>query len=468
MKNQDNIDEILREIKDLGSEAAPRNTSAADDTPRTQPPADNATEGGVSSGPVKEEPKAVGHENDSYIVPTETFKQHERRRRRRKASRSTHSGTTQSASREELDAEADDFIFTTPTKKRRRRRRGRLPMWAKIVIIILCVVLALVIAVTGTFFVMREIGRSGMHNYENIDIVMPTDDDSGDELAAVSDSGHTIVYHGDTYSLNEDVMSLVFIGYNQDEGADTPMGDAIYILAIDADTGRTTILGVSRDTMTDVNLYSSEGRFIDTEQLQLSYAYSYGTGEVSGGENTNTSLSRMFFGLPLENYFALDLDALVTLNDAIGGVTLTSSITFVSPIDGRTIYEGEEVTLYGSEARYYVQNRDIEVLSSNNNRMQRQQEYIRAFISSVFPAAKKDISIVSDLYHIINTNSDSSLDISKITYLASTAVSKLRSDADIEYVNLTGEIRAGEFAELYVDDEEVLTTMLDVFYTKAE
>ena len=175
--------------------------------------------------------------------------------------------------------------------------------------------------------------------------------------------------------------------------------------------------------------------------------------------------SRWHNGLPFNNYFAINLNALITLNDTIGGVTLTSSMTFTSPIDGRTINEGETVTLHGKEAERYVRSRDTEVLDSNNARMQRQQEYIRAFLQSIVPAAKKDISVISKLYDEIKVNSDSSLDIAKMTYIASTALTKLRNASDIEYVNLKGEITAGEHAEMHVTNENAIRTMLDVFYT---
>jgi len=140
-------------------------------------------------------------------------------------------------------------------------------------------------------------------------------------------------------------------------------------------------------------------------------------------------------------------------------------MTFTSPIDGRTINEGETVTLHGKEADYYVRHRDTEKLDSNNERMQRQQEYIRAFMSSIVPAAKKDISVITKLYDEIKVNSDTSLDLPKITYIASTALTKLRNASDIEYVSLKGPITMGEYAEMRVTNEETLKTMLSVFYT---
>ena len=281
------------------------------------------------------------------------------------------------------------------------------------------------------------------------------------------DSGRTIKYGGKTYLFNEDVMTVTFIGFNQEEAnkSNGYMADAIYIAAIDARTGKTTILGVSRDTMLDVDVYSAEGKMIGTEKTQLSYAYSFGNDTITGGKNVNTSLSRLFFGLPLNNYFAIDLNALEDLNEAVGGVTLVSKMTFDSEEYGRTIQEGEEVTLRGKDAVTYVRSRDVKDLKSNNTRMDRQQQYIMALLTSIVPAAKKDLSVVTNLYDVVSKNADSTLDLPKVTYLASMALSKMKNASEIENVRLTGKIKAGEHAEMYVSDKDTLETMLKIFYT---
>ena len=158
------------------------------------------------------------------------------------------------------------------------------------------------------------------------------------------------------------------------------------------------------------------------------------------------------------------MDALTTLNDAIGGVTLTSSITFDSPVDGRTIREGETVTLRGKEADFYVRTREYDPLDANNARMERQQQYISAFLNAIIPAAKQDISVIGNLYSAIDVNSDTTLDLPKMTYIASAALSHMNSVSDIEYVRLNGEFTEGENAEMHVSDEDAIRTMLKVFY----
>jgi LCP family protein required for cell wall assembly len=366
------------------------------------------------------------------------------------------------------EEDMDDFVFATPKKKKKHKKK--MALWLKILIIVVSVILALAIAVTATYFIMKEAGRKAMHNYDDIDISIPIKDESGKEAAGIMDKGRTIKYGGKTYRLNEDIMTVTFIGYNEDEVGESNnyMADAIYIAAIDDHTGKTTILGVSRDTMLDVDIFSADGKYINTEKTQLSYAYSYGNNQVPGGKNVNTSLTRLLFGLPINNYFAIDMASLEELNDAIGGVTLTSKMTFVSKETGQTVNEGDKVTLTGDDVITYVRSRDLTDLKSNNTRMDRQQQYIMAFLQSIVPAAKKDLSTVTKLYGVVSDNADTNLDLPKVTYLSTAALTKLRKASDIEYVRLTGKIKAGEHAEMYLEDKATLETMLKVFYTPVE
>ena len=443
--NDDEIDRILSEMnrsQDAGS-AEPEQPAKEAEQPAKEPeqntkePKQNAT--------------ASKAESFDYVIPPERKK---RKKKKHKNSSKPH---------ETLEESAEGYIFSLDSgKKRHRKHKKKKPLWLRILIIVLCVILGLAIIATSAYFIMKEIGRRAMHNYENIDIVIPLSDDKQND-ADVIDKGRTIKYGGKTYLLNEDMLSVTFIGYSKDSNTNKYMGDAIYMLAVDSKTGKTTIVGISRDTMTDVDVYSFD-KYINTEKMQICYAYSFGGERLTGGENMNKSLSRLFFGLPLNNYFAIDLDSLKDLNDAIGGVTLTSMMEFESAEYGRTIEEGEEITLYGQDVEKYVRSRDGS-LESNNSRMDRQQQYIKAFLSSIVPAAKKDISTVTRLFGVVSDNADTSLDLPKVTYLATTALSKMRSASDIEYIRLRGEIKMGEEnAEMYVQDKDVLETLLKVFY----
>ena len=416
--------------------------------------------------------RVMPQEHFEYVVPKETFKQHMRRKHRNRE----HEGGTKKATAEEMEEAESGFVFVSPRKRRkhrhsrhhhRHRRFRHLRLWQRILIILAAILLTAAIVLGGTFLVLREIGNRSLHNYNNIEVVTPDKDESGEEIIQVDKKGRVITYDGVSYEFNQDLIYVTFIGADEGTGdnADLQMADAIYIMTADTETGKVKILGVSRDTMADIDLYSEQGNYIDTQRMQMAFSYAYGSSEVTGGRNTTTSLERLFYGLPFNDYFAINMKALITLNDTIGGVTLVSSMTFTSPIDGRTISEGETVTLHGKEADYYVRHRDTEKLDSNNDRMRRQQEYIRAFLASLVPAAKKDISVITDLYNAIRVNADTTLGLPKMTYIASTALTKLSSASDIEYISLPGTITEGEYAELNVSNKDAIHTMLDVFYT---
>ncbi len=450
MKSTDNPD--LR-TGDLS--AAEQNTEPASQAPQT--PASDA----LNSDSDETFRKTVGDPDDSieYIMPAESYKKHRRRHNRKHRHRHRRR-----SSKPEDEYMTDDYVFPVKRSRRKKRKKWRrLAWWKKTLIIIASVLLVLAIVFGTAFFVMREIGRGRMHNYDDIEIVPPTEQD---EVMQVDNKGRLIQYEGKSYILNENLVGITFIGADDSTVDDNlrRMSDAIYILTVDTVTGKVKVLGISRDTMADVDRYSVEGRFIETARQQIAYSYSYACDKVTGGQNTNSSLSKLFFGLPMQNYFAINMDALVDLNDAIGGVTLNSAITFDSPETGRTISEGEAVTLYGMEAERYIRSRDNSKLESNNERMQRQQQYIRAFLSSLIPAVKKDISRIASLYNVITDNSESNLALSDLTYLASSVLPKMRDADDIEYVTLKGEITAGDHAEMNITNDEAIRTMLDVFY----
>ena len=75
---------------------------------------------------------------------------------------------------------------------------------------------------------------------------------------------------------------------------------------------------------------------------------------------------------------------------------------------------------------------------------------------------------MTNLYGVVSDNADTTLDLPKITYLATTALTKMRSSNEIEYLRLSGKIKEGEHAEMYLDDKDVLETMLKVFYKPVE
>lgn len=330
----------------------------------------------------------------------------------------------------------------------------------KILIAVLILFLCIVIGVLISFFILRYRGKLALLGNQELNITSIDD-------AVSKDNGKTVTYKGETYTFNPYVTSVLFMGVDKEElelennvVGTGGQSDAIYLLTYDTTGGKLKIISFSRDTMVDINTYTTSGKYAGVENAQLCLAYAYGDGKAASAENVVTSLQRIIYNIPINAYFAMDLSAIKVLNDDIGGVNLTSLETF----NGFT--EGENVTLMGDMAEIYVRARDVSKLDSNITRMARQQQYLTAFSNQLVPAVQKDISLPLDLYNDAKNYVITDLTPSKITYLTSAIVS---SYDGFEMVSVPGEITASETdgkAQFIPDKVALYEIILDTFYTK--
>ena len=354
----------------------------------------------------------------------------------------------------------NEEVMTTevPVKKKSKAK--------KIILIVLISILSLILILVAAFFILRAIGKSHFHP-AIVDIDNITDIDN----AVGYDEGKTIQYDGKTYKYNEDVIFIAFMGVDKDsldtiEGVEYSAGqsDTNMLVAIDTETGKTSLIIIPRDSMVDVNILNSEGKQIGISEMQLCLAYAYGNGTDTSCENVLMSMERLLYGIEIENYYSLDLKGIGSLNDAVGGVEVTALETI-----NNLCYEGQRITLWGRNAQTYVQVRDTSTFNSDSLRRRRQIQYAKAFAAKAFSEIKSDFSRVSDIYNSASEYSYSNFDISRVTYLASVLVDNYSTfsikDEDI-YV-LPGEAtKPGMYLQVRLDKKAVLETILKVFYNE--
>ena len=70
------------------------------------------------------------------------------------------------------------------------------------------------------------------------------------------------------------------------------------------------------------------------------------------------AVSNLFYGMPINGYVALNMNAVAMINDAVGGVTVTvpEDMAQVDP----SFAEGAAVTLTGDQALKFTRYRDTE------------------------------------------------------------------------------------------------------------
>ena len=359
----------------------------------------------------------------------------------------------------------NDYIYMTPVKNSssHKKEKKKKKLWLKILIGILIGLIVLILSGIITLFVLINVGKGAMLDANKTAIInVPT------YVQQVEQDGKTIVYNGKTYKYNEAITSILFMGIDRDQFADDDENlgtngdaDALMLLTYDTSNGNTDLISISRDTMSDIDVYSKDGTYIGIEKQQICLAYAYGDGKETSCTNQVNAVSRLFYNIPISSYLSMDLDAVSVLNDAVGGVTVTSPQTF------KEFTKGETVTLYGESAETFVRNRDTSVLDSNNSRMERQRVYIESFFKTLAAGTKENLMLPVDLFNAASPYTVTNIDIPKVTYLASNILEK--DFSEIEMQNVPGEVVQGEvYAEYHLDQEKFFEMFLNVYYTPVD
>jgi anionic cell wall polymer biosynthesis LytR-Cps2A-Psr (LCP) family protein len=367
---------------------------------------------------------------------------------------SDFSPTGPSGPRGDNSSNAQDTLIRK--RKRKKRKRKGLRVAALILLI-------LVVAGGLTVWMVLNAMQSGEKAIRGDISETPVE---SNENAVTYDEGKTVSYNGHTYALNENMVSIVFIGFDRfaSAGSGEPAGqaDAVMVIALDTQTGETTAIGVPRDSMVDVSEFVGDA-FIGQDTMQLCLSYSYGDGRERSCENTVTAVSRILYNMPITYYFALNESGIAYLNDAIGGVSLTPLQT----VPGTNIVEGENTVLFGNNAYRYVQWRDTAVLNSSIDRQARQIQYVKTFASQALQLSEGSVGVLLDLFNITADYSVTNLGVNEFSYLASTMLTNNVTNLDM--VTLDGEMVQGDiYAEYYLDRSAVYETVLEVYYRQVD
>ena len=281
--------------------------------------------------------------------------------------------------------------------------KRRIPVWARVLIIIFAILFAAVAIIGGTYLGLREKGQN--------DLVVEQANPKYEE---------TVEYNGHTYIYDKNKVAFAFIGVDSEKVGKNDgligtsgQADTDMVAVVDTATGKVSIITVPRDTMVDIDLYSTDGKFLRTENMQVCLSYAYGDGAESSCKNTTTALSRILANVPIEKYFVLDLKGIAPLNDAIGGVTVESLYDFPD----QNIKKGDKVTIMGDFAETYVRKRDTNTINASLNRTARQSQYIKAYAEQLRKAVTSDFSTISNLYNTASKYSQTNISLSDVTYL---------------------------------------------------
>ncbi len=279
-----------------------------------------------------------------------------------------------------------------------------------------------------------------------------------------------IFYGGKKYVYNDQLSTLLILGVDDVETKESrrdrnsSQADLLLLAVFDPTEESCSILQLDRETMCDVPELDFFGQFMGYKYQQIALAHTYGNTLEPSCENTALAVSRLLYGIKIDNYFSLTMDAIPVLNDLVGGVTVTVEDDFTGIDD--SLVKGETVTLTAENVEHFVRSRMLMVDDdSNQARMRRQRTYMTELFKAMSAAAKMDSAFILDAYGALEKSLVTDCTIDEL----SAYVDRFDGYSLTRIVTPEGETRQGEkYKEFYVDEEALQKLVLDVFYVPVE
>ena len=238
----------------------------------------------------------------------------------------------------------------------RKGKQGRKRIWRVIFTILLVVMVG---AVAYLFKAYSDIGSTAESIYNSVSVNEMREEEIEVETATQPIS--FLLLGADT-------------GTAEEERTETGRSDTIIVCTVNPNTKTTTLLSIPRDSYTEIvgysDLYDYYGDYYD----KMNHAYAFGGTEMS----INTV--QEFLNVPIDYYVEVNFDGLVDIVDAVGGIEVTSPLTF--DFYGPQFIEGETRTFTGFEALQFARMRKQDP-EGDLGRQKRQQMVIKAILDKV-------------------------------------------------------------------------------------
>lgn len=368
---------------------------------------------------------------------------------------------------EQAELEKEQILNPEKLIEKKKRRN--------IFLIVLGELILLTVIVCMAFQVVRAVGKSSLRSRAEStspDLAPVTTTEALTEEEKNRWQEGWVKYNGKIYAYNQDIMTFLFMGIDKngdvkevEEGTNGGQADALFLAVMNPHDKTIRLIGINRNTMTDIDVYNQEGSYLNTVTAQIAVQHGFGNGVEESCEYQVKAVRNLFYSLPIHGYAAINMSAIATINDAVGGVDVTV-LEDLTRID-KSLKKGESVHLMGDSAFWYVKYRNTGEFASADRRLERQKQYLNAFVGEAKQAAKQDISIVLDLYKTISSQMVTDVTVDEVVYLAP-ILTDYQFDSDNFYM-LEGETIMGErFEEFYPDEDALYRLILEVFYEEVK
>ena len=295
-------------------------------------------------------------------------------------------------------------------------------------------------------------------------------DDSSSTEYTESERKNIVVYGGKEYQYNEHLSNYLFMGIDTREPieeeqtrAENGRADAIFFVSYDRVEKTVKCFAIPRDTMASIHAYSVDGEDLGLTEDHISMQYLYGDGKDESCRLMKETISRMLYGVPIQGYCSVNMDAIPAAVKVLGGVTLVVPDKTLETVNPK-FKEGTEVIITEADAEQFVRYRDTTQSQSAIDRMNRQKVFMEAFVETAKAKATDNTSLVVDMYESIkpymvtNMGSDLFAKLLETTY-----------DSDNKIQDIPGEKVDGmQFDEYHINETKLYELILHNFYKEVQ
>lgn len=273
-----------------------------------------------------------------------------------------------------------------------------------------------------------------------------------------------IVRDGVRYYPRQDIVVVMLLGIDREgklEDLETTGGyaaDMITLLVFDEQTQESRLLCLNRDTMATMTGLNEHGLPESKYFTQLAVSHTFGSGLEDSCENTRDAVSDFLYGINIDHYVSVNMDAINIMNDLVGGVSVTVRDDF-SQIDP-SITMGE-ITLQGQQAMNFVRSRRGLGDQLNLSRMERQREYMNGFMEALRAKLEQSDTFALSAYEKISPYVVTDCSANTLSGL----MERYADYPVVEIVSPEGEnvLDNGHY-EFYADEENLDELILRFFY----
>lgn len=223
---------------------------------------------------------------------------------------------------------------------------------------------------------------------------------------------------------NYEPVSFLLLGIANDSKRKTDYrANTIMVVTVNNQLEQTTITSIPRDAY--VEMVGMDVEFYD----KINHAHSF------GGEEMMIDTVEHFLDIPIHHYFSINMDGLVSLADAVGGVTVDNSFAFDA--EGIHYPEGKQ-HLGGWETLQYARMRYEDPLG-DYGRQERQREVTIELMNEL--KSIKNVFRYQELLDVIGENGQTDMTLNQMVLLMKNYQKALEN---IESVQMQGDDFIGD------------------------